>query len=46
MLEKSGYQLYVENDLIDISDLDGIDKYKTIYQKKVLYEKIKGFIGS
>ena len=44
MLEKSGYQLYVEND-IDTSDLSLENRFKTIYQKKILYEKIKPFIS-
>ena len=43
MLERSGYQLYEENDL-DINDLSLKNKFKTIYQKKIIYQKIKPYI--
>jgi hypothetical protein len=31
ILEKSGYQLYIENAKIDTSGLEDVDKLKTIY---------------
>lgn len=43
-LEKSGYQLYVKNDLIETYDLESEDRYKAIYQKKILHSKLEGFL--
>lgn len=41
MLEKTGYQLYVDNDKINLNGLSRNDKFKAIYQKKILYQKVK-----
>ena len=44
MLEKSGYKLYVKNNLINVDEISAKDRFKAIYQKKILYEKIEDFI--